>query len=339
MGLKQEIKDFAKEIGIDLLGFAAATPFLKEENILRKREFRGLISPFEEQDLELRCYPEKILPGAKTIICAGMGYLIDPYNPLETKPELAVTGKFSRYALIKDYHHVLSDKLNSLVEFISRKKKGRFKIAVDTGALLEKAAAQRAGIGWIGENTCFFTSEFGSWVFLGEILTDIDIKPDIPAKNLCTSCGQCIRSCPTGALMAPFQINPYRCLSYITQMRGSIPEEFRNALGNRIFGCDTCQEACPKNFDVTIPGHREFIPDLPLEQDIIKLTQMTKKDFNTMFRNTAAGWRGRNVIRRNAVCALGNIKKESHVKYLKKLLEDPSEIIREQALWSLRNFN
>lgn len=137
--------------------------------------------------------------------------------------------------------------------------------------------------------------------------------------------------------MAPFQINPHRCLSYITQIRGFIPEEFRKPLGNRIFGCDTCQEACPNNRNVEIPNHREFVPDIPLERDLKKLTKLSKQDFSKVFRDTAAGWRGRNVIRRNAVCAIGNSKDVNTIKLLESLTKDLSQTVREQALWSLKN--
>lgn len=172
---------------------------------------------------------------------------------------------------------------------------------------------------------------------LGEILTDIEIEPDTPMENRCDGCGRCIKACPTGALMAPFQINPHRCLSYITQMRGFIPEEFRRPLGNRIFGCDTCQEACPNNRNVKIPNHREFAPDMPLERDLEKLAKLSKQDFNKVFRDTAVGWRGRNVIRRNAVCAIGNCKDVNTIKLLESLTKDLSETVREQARWSLTN--
>lgn len=343
MDIKQDIICFSKEIGLDKVGFTTAKPFLQEKEVLLERKAKNLISPFEEQDIEIRCNPEKSLPGAKTIICFAMGYLIYPQSSLEvvsshiesrSRPE----GKISRYAQVKDYHVILTEKLRHVVDFISKKRSGRFKIIVDTGSLIEKAAARRAGLGWIGENTCFFTPELGSWIFLGEILTDIEIEPDSPIESNCNGCGSCVSACPTGALTAPFQINPYRCLSYITQMRGHIPEEFRKVLGDRIFGCDTCQEVCPCNQKVKIPNHKEFIPDIPVERDLEKLAILSKQDFNMIFNNIAAGWRGRNVIRRNAVCALGNLRNENTRKLLDTLTKDPSEIVREQARWSLQNY-
>lgn len=335
MELKSEIIHFSKQIGVDKVGFASADPFLKEKEILQQRKKKQLISPFEEQDIDKRCSPQNLLSGARTIICFAIGYLtessVKDEPPFDTIPE----GKISKYAQIKDYHNILNEKLEQVVDFILEKRTGKFKIMADTGALIEKAAAARAGIGWIGENTCFCTSEFGSWVFLGEILTDIEIEPDSPCSSNCSKCGRCVAACPTGALIEPFQLNPYKCLSYITQMRGPIPKEFRKLLGNKIFGCDICQDVCTYNISPFVPNHREFFLDIPLEKNLERLALLTKEDFNKMFKPTPAGWRGRNVIRRNAVCALGNMKHKESIKTLEYLTKDPSEIIREQAHWSL----
>jgi len=338
MKLKQEVLEFAKDIGFDMVGFATTEPFFKEKEFLAEKLAKDLLSPFEEQDIELRCDPDKILPGAKTIICFAMGYLIEPYNPSETTltESNPLTGKISRYARVRDYHYVVTEKLEKVADFISRKSPGQFKIMVDTGSLLEKAAAQRAGLGWIGQNTCLFTPEFGSWVFLGEILTDIEFEPDVPMANYCNGCGRCIKACPTGALVAPYYINPYRCLSYITQMKGVIPEEFQQALGNRVFGCDTCQEACPHNKNVKIPNHVEFIPEFPLEIHLDRLSLFSKQDFERLFKELAAGWRGRNVLRRNAVCALGNAGDVKYTKLLEHLAADPSEMVSRQACRALK---
>lgn len=335
MDLKSEIKQYAKSLGFDKVGFASARPFLEEKRVLVEREDAGLISPFEESNIELRCFPEELFPGAKTIICFAIGYLTLVLNEND-KQSIGPSGKISRYAKVIDYHEVLREKLVHMVDFISQKRKGNFKIFVDTGSLLEKAAAQRAGIGWIGENTCLFVKDLGSWVFLGEILTDLDFEPDEPAENLCDHCGNCVRACPTGALFAPYQINPFMCLSYITQMRGNIPKEFRSLMGNRIFGCDTCQEVCPKNLKVKIPNHQEFIPNMPVETDLYKLVKMQNAEFKVSFGKTAASWRGKNVIRRNAICALGNIRHKASSEVFKELLNDPSEMIREHARWALK---
>jgi len=340
MNLKQDIINYSKFIGIDRIGFATADPFLEEREILQERKAKGLISPFEEQNIELRCNPRKLMSEAKTIICFAMGYLLATSDIVETHDPIGETnlkGKFSRYAVVTDYHHVLANKLKAIVRYIVSKYDGNFQIYIDTGSLIDKAAAQRAGIGWIGENTCLFTPELGSWVFLGEILTDIEIEPDEPMKPRCDHCGKCIRACPTGALIAPYTINPFRCLSYITQMRGIIPEEFIIPLGNRLFGCDTCQDACPKNRDVKIPRHEEFVLAGAIETNLQKLIRMDNAKFNAMFKSIAAGWRGKNIIRRNAVCALNNIGGKDAIELLNEAANDPSEVVRRQALMILKD--
>lgn len=331
MSLKEDIIQYADQLGIDQVGFTSCEPFLVEKKYLEHKKANNLISPFEEQNIELRCFPEKLLPNAKTIICFALGYLVAPYKPEETNNGKYALGKISRYAQVKDYHIVLGEKLKKIVEFISKQKQGKFKIFIDTGSLIDKAVAQRAGIGWIGANTCLFTEKYGSWVFLGEVLTDIEIEPDEPIDNLCNNCGKCIKACPTGALVAPYVINPYKCLSYITQMGGIIPQEFLKPLGYRIFGCDTCQEACPKNNDVVIPNHNELLLPEPLETNLYKLYKISKNDFNKIFSISAAGWRGRNIIRRNAICALNNMDNDYIIKVFNELTNDPSKVVKEQT--------
>lgn len=334
MSLKLEITRFAKDIGFDRVGFANAEPFFEERHILTERKAQGLISPFEDDCIDMRCFPDIILPGVKTIICAAIGYLTQSNGSWGTVGN-SPRGRLSRYAVVNDYHFVVRNKLNAIVDFIAKRRHGNFAVFVDSGSLIDRAAAKRAGIGWLGQNTCLFASEFGSWVFLGEILTDIEIEPDKPVDTRCDNCGHCIRACPTGALFAPYQINPYKCLSYITQMKGLIPEEYRIHLGDRIFGCDTCQEACPQNRHVQIPNHPEFEVNGVMDTNLYKVAKIDKYEFNTSFGKTAAGWRGRNIIRRNAVCALVNTSPSDAVPFLKDMLNDPSQVVREHVRWAV----
>ncbi|MCG0276345.1 MAG: tRNA epoxyqueuosine(34) reductase QueG [Thermosediminibacteraceae bacterium] len=333
MSIKEQIINYAKKIGFDKIGFTTAEPFLKEKEILLEKKKRGLLSPFEESDIDLRCYPDKHLPGAKTIICFAISYLVKQGSEETTTAE--PLGIISRYASIVDYHTVLGYKLRLMADFIYSTWGGKSRIFVDTGSLIDRAAARRAGIGWIGQNTCLFTEEFGSWVFLGEIVTDLEIEPDEPSEDRCDNCGKCVRACPTGALEGPYRINPFRCLSYITQMRGTIPEEFRPLLGVRLFGCDTCQEVCPKNKNARFSVHEEFKPDFPIERRLLRLIYMDKGEFEKLFKHTPIGWRGRNVLRRNAIVALSNTGLD-YKDCFEKLLSDPSPVIREHAIWALK---
>ncbi|MFO7153002.1 MAG: tRNA epoxyqueuosine(34) reductase QueG [Bacillota bacterium] len=330
---KEQIRYFAKRIGFDKIGFASAEPFWDEKEFLMERKKAGLFLPFEESDIELRCHPERHLAGAKTIICFAISYYFEKPEDPEESPE--PLGIISRYASRCDYHDVLFQKLKLVADFIHSMWGARSKIFVDSGGLLERAAARRAGIGWIGQNTCLFTEEFGSWVFLGELLTDLEIEPDLPCRSLCDNCGRCIKACPTGALEKPYRLNPSRCLSYITQMRGTIPEDFRKFLGMRIFGCDICQEACPKNKKIIPVDHKELMLDYRMERRLTKLIFMDKAEFDKNFKLTPVAWRGRNVLRRNAVVALANSGGE-YRGFFEKLLSDPSPVIREHALWALK---
>ncbi|MCF6096954.1 tRNA epoxyqueuosine(34) reductase QueG [Thermovorax subterraneus] len=331
---KEQIKDYARKIGFDKIGFASAEPFWEEKEILMERKRAGLFSPFEESDIELRCHPEKHLPGAKTIICFAVSYFFGKEDmPGENSSE--PLGIISKYALMRDYHGVLFQKLKLMADFIYSMWGAKSKIFVDSAGLLERAAARRAGIGWIGQNTCLFTEEFGSWVFLGEMITDLEIEPDMPCRNQCDNCGKCVKACPTRALEGPYRLNPFRCLSYITQMRGTIPEEFRDIMGLRLFGCDTCQEACPKNKKIILVKHEEFMLDYQIERRLIKLIFMDNVEFDKNFKLTPIAWRGRNVLRRNATVALANTGVGCK-KYFEKLLSDPSPVIREHAMWALK---
>ncbi|NLC63105.1 MAG: tRNA epoxyqueuosine(34) reductase QueG [Thermoanaerobacterales bacterium] len=334
MNLKAEIRRFAHDIGFDRVGFANAEPFFEENRILKRRKSQGLLSPFEDYHIDRRCCPDQILSGVRTIICVAIGYLT-----LQSDRELITQkddcGRLSKYAQVYDYHHLIRRKLNEIVDFISKRQNGKFEVLVDSGSLIERAAAKRAGIGWLGQNTCLFVPELGSWVFLGEILTDVQIDPDEPLETQCDNCGRCIRACPTGALFAPYQINPYKCLSYITQMKGSIPKEYRTILGDRIFGCDTCQEVCPHNTHVRIPNHLEFVVKDGIDTNLYKVAKISKNEYIKSFGKTAAGWRGRNTIRRNAVCALANTSSDA-IPFLESMLRDPSETVREHVQWAIR---
>ncbi len=335
MSLKLEVTRFAKEIGFDRVGFANAQPFFEERHILTERRAQGLVSHFEDRHIDKRCFPDIALPGAKTIICVAIGYLTESYDFCASMSKNGPYGYISKYAVVNDYHLVVRNKLNAVVDFIAERRQGNFAVFVDSGSFIDRAAAKRAGIGWQGQNTCLFVPELGSWVFLGEILTDIEIEPDEPVETECDNCGRCIRACPTGALFAPYQIDPYKCLSYITQMKGLIPEEYRIHLGDRIFGCDTCQEACPQNRHVMIPDHPEFAVNGVIDTNLYRLAKMSKDEFNTSLGKTAAGWRGRNIIRRNAVCALANTSPSDALPFLKEMLKDPSQVVRQHVRWAV----
>ncbi len=336
--LKAEMKAHAREIGIDLVGVAPAEPFLRERELLEERAVRGHgPSPYEHPVIAERVYPEQWLPGVKAIIACGISYY-HPDAPLPPNDQRALRGWLSRYCRGRDYHQILKARIEQLAAWLESRAPGHRHLAyVDTGPPLERAVAERAGIGKFGKHTNLITREYGTWVFLGELLTTLPLPPDEPQPPACGSCTLCIDACPTQAL-TEWRLDANRCLSYITQMKGIIPPEHREAMGNRLFGCDDCQDVCPYNRRARSSPHPEFAPSPELgwgEPDLLKLMAMTKGDFRRWFLPTAAGWRGKTTIQRNALIALGNSGDPSALPALAEALQSVSAVLRAHAAWAL----
>ncbi|QDS35888.1 tRNA epoxyqueuosine(34) reductase QueG [Brevibacillus brevis] len=334
---KQSIIDYAKEIGIDKIGFASADPFTAlKERLLVHRE-KGYESGFEEPDLEKRTNPELLLDGARSLISIALAYPSKLKNPPKSEPG-AYRGILCRAAWGTDYHHVLRDKLDKLTRFIRELEPGaRIESMVDTGALSDRAVAERAGIGFVGKNCAIITPEFGSWVYLGELVTNLPLPSDLPIEEGCGDCNICVDACPTGALIQGGQLDAQRCVAYLTQVKDFIPDEFRGKIGNRLYGCDTCQTVCPKNRRIDNDHHAEFQPDPEIAKPLlIPLLQMSNKEFKEKFGQSSSSWRGKKPIQRNAILALAHFKDRTAVPHLERLLfEDPRPVIRGTAAWAL----
>ncbi|ATF11569.1 tRNA epoxyqueuosine(34) reductase QueG [Brevibacillus sp. HB1.2] len=334
---KQSIIDYAKEIGIDKIGFASADPFTTlKERLLVHRE-KGYESGFEEPDLEKRTNPELLLDGARSLISIALAYPSKLKNPPKSEPG-AYRGILCRAAWGTDYHHVLRDKLDKLTRFIMELEPGaRIESMVDTGALSDRAVAERAGIGFVGKNCAIITPEFGSWVYLGELVTNLPLPSDLPIEEGCGDCNICVDACPTGALIQGGQLDAQRCVAYLTQVKDFIPDEFRGKIGNRLYGCDTCQTVCPKNRRIDNDHHAEFQPDPEIAKPLlIPLLQMSNKEFKEKFGLSSSSWRGKKPIQRNAILALAHFKDRTAVPHLERLLfEDPRPVIRGTAAWAL----
>ncbi|MFF2531945.1 tRNA epoxyqueuosine(34) reductase QueG [Brevibacillus sp. NPDC058079] len=334
---KQSIIDYAKEIGIDKIGFASADPFttLKERLIVHRE--KGYESGFEEHDLEKRTNPELLLDGARSLISIALAYPSKLKNPPKSEPG-AYRGILCRAAWGTDYHHVLRDKLDKLTRFIMELEPGtRIESMVDTGALSDRAVAERAGIGFVGKNCAIITPEFGSWVYLGELVTNLPLPSDQPIEEGCGDCNICVDACPTGALIQGGQLDAQRCVAYLTQVKDFIPDEFRGKIGNRLYGCDTCQTVCPKNRRMDNDHHAEFQPDPEIAKPLlVPLLQMSNKEFKEKFGQSSSSWRGKKPIQRNAILALAHFKDRTAVPHLERLLfEDPRPVIRGTAAWAL----
>ncbi|MDF2715480.1 MAG: epoxyqueuosine reductase [Paenibacillus sp.] len=208
---------------------------------------------------------------------------------------------------------------------------------VDTGALVDRAVAERAGIGWSGKNCAIITPEWGSWVYLGELVTNIPFPPDQPITDQCGDCTICIDACPTGALVGPGQLNSSRCVSFVTQTKGFVTDEMMRKIGNRLYGCDTCQVVCPVNKGKNWTHQPDLQPDPDKVKPLLKpLLSMTNKQFRELYGDMAASWRGKKPIQRNAIIALGNFRDKSAVPLLAEMLhEDERPEIRGTAAWAL----
>lgn len=335
--LKQEIIDAAPAMGIDKIGFASADPFLTlKERLIRHRAL-GRESGFEEPDIDKRVYPELSLPEPRSIISIAVAYPTKMSDPPRSERE-AYRGMFARASWGEDYHRVLRRRLEALADFIyERVEHARLEIMVDTGALSDRAVAERAGIGWSGKNCSIITPEFGSWVYLGEMITNIPFTPDEPITDQCGDCTLCLEACPTGALVAPGELNAQACISYLTQTKGTLTEEQMKKIGNRLYGCDTCQVVCPKNKGLNWTHHAELQPDPDIVKPLLKpLLTMSNREFREAFGNSAGAWRGKKPIQRNAIIALAHFKDDSAVPLLREiLLQDVRLDIRETTAWAL----
>lgn len=335
--LKDEVIAYSKTIGIDKIGFTTADPFTELKNRLIRQQELGYQSGFEEPDIEKRVTPALLLSEPRSIISIALAY--------PAKMKVRVEGRkgerrgfFSRASWGLDYHHILRDRLKKLEEFILAKvPEARLKSMVDTGELSDRAVAQRAGIGWSGKNCAVLTPEFGSYVYLGEMITSIPFSADSPMEDQCGSCTACIEACPTGALVQGGQIHAQRCIAFLTQTKASIPEEFRDKIGNRVYGCDSCQTSCPVNKGKDFHFHEEMEADPEIAKPLLRpMLKMSNREFKNKFGSVAGSWRGKKPIQRNAIIALAHFKDESAIPELLSVLEnETSFVLKETAAWAL----
>lgn len=335
--LKNELINYSQTIGIDKIGFATAEPFLTLKERLKTQQSLGYQSGFEESDIEKRTEPVLLLPEAQSIISIALAYPSQMKNPPKSTKEER-RGKFCRASWGKDYHHILRERLQKLASFIQeRVPEAEISSMVDTGELADRAVAERAGIGWSGKNCAIITPEFGSYVYLGEMITNLPLPPDEPVEDLCGSCNKCVDACPTGALVQGGQLDANKCLAFLTQTKGFLPDENRNQIANNLYGYDTCQLVCPYNKKMDVHHHPEMEPDPEVVKPKLKpLLKMSNREFKTKFGPIAGSWRGKKPIQRNAILALAHYKDKTAADDLIDLLEnDPRPVIRGTAAWAL----
>lgn len=336
-GLKAEMKAAARSLGIDKIGVASAEPFDELKARLERHRALGRESGFEEPDLDKRTNPALLMEDARSIIAIAVAYPSKLRGAPRSEPG-ARRGILSRSAWGRDYHVVLRDRLARLEAWLrERVPELRALSMTDTGALVDRAVAERAGIGWSGKNCSIITPEFGSWVYLGEMITNLPLPPDQPVTEMCGECTKCLDACPTGALVGPGELDAQACVSYLTQTKGFLGDEQMRKIGNRLYGCDTCQIVCPVNRGKDWTHHAEFEPDPDtVKPPLVPILNMSNREFRERFGASAAAWRGRKPIQRNAVIALGHFREASAVPELIRVLtDDPRPVLRGTAAWAL----
>jgi len=292
-----------------------------------------------------RASPRTTFPWARSVIVCAINYNTkQPYSTEVHEPE---RGWISRYAWSReDYHDSVLKKLRRVEKTLQDACSASHpdlitRCYVDTGPLVERIYAKYAGVGWIGKNTCLINQEMGSWLFLGVILTSLELTPDIPAPDRCGSCTRCIDACPTDALIAPYQLDSNKCISYLTiEKRGEIPEEMRAGIGRHVYGCDICQDVCPWNRKAPATAAEEFQPREGLVNPALQwLAEITQEEFNAKFRGSPIRRTKRTGLRRNAVIAIGNSDDPLFVPLLQKLVSDEDAVVSETAAWALDKLN
>jgi epoxyqueuosine reductase len=336
--LKDRIREEGLSLGFGAIGFAEAgvAPHADRLRDWLAAGRHGTMA-WIARDPARRVDPRVVLSGARTVISASVPYYRGDWPaPGATTPP---RGRIARYAWGRDYHKRIRSRLRRLARAIATIcPEARWLAYVDTGPMLDRAWAERAGVGWIGKNTNVIIQGQGSWYFLGEILTDLAIDPDPPARNHCGTCSRCIAACPTGAIVGPYQLDARRCISYLTiEHRGAIPLELRPLIGTRIFGCDDCQEVCPWNRFAVATSDPDFA-ERPEQQtpELIPLLSLDEDAFRARFQGTAILRAKRSGFVRNVAVALGNLGDRRSVGPLAKALEgDADPLVRGHAAWAL----
>jgi epoxyqueuosine reductase len=343
--IKAIVKRAAQDAGFDLSGIAPASDNAELEQFPawitagHAGEMKYMDARDESGALK-RASLSRVAPWARSVIVCAINYNTD--YPYSTEVKDPARGWISRYAWSReDYHDAVLRRLKQVETALHHAVKDLHpdlvtRSYVDTGPVVERVFAKYAGVGWIGKNTCIIDQKKGSWLFLGVILTSLELAPDLPAPDLCGTCTRCIEACPTQAILAPYQLDSNRCISYLTiEKRGPIPEHIRAGLGRHVFGCDICQDVCPWNRKAPTSAAPEFYPRPGLvNPSLTWLAEMTPEDFRDTFRESPIRRTKRSGLRRNAVIAMGNTGCAEFLPLLDKLASDEDELVSDSARWA-----
>ncbi len=349
--LKDHLKRLAAEVGFDLCGVAgvADTPehrFFPDWIAERRAGEMKYLEARNEADELKRASLANAVPWARSVVACALNYNTD--QPYSTHAGSSTQGWISRYGWSqRDYHDVLLERLRALekrfLELCAQQKipAPRTWCYVDTGPVIERIFAKYAGIGWIGKNTCVLNEQLGSWLFLGVMLTSLQLTPDLPPPDRCGSCTRCLDACPTKAFPAPYKMDATRCIAYLTiELRGSIPEEFRPDMGRQVFGCDICQDVCPWNQQAPTTKTPELQPRPHLiNPDLEWLANLSLEEFREIFRASPVKRAKLSGLRRNVTIAMANSGDERFLPVLQQLSHDEDTTVAEHARWAIDHLN
>ncbi|MFT3729097.1 MAG: tRNA epoxyqueuosine(34) reductase QueG [Terricaulis sp.] len=332
----ERVKREARALGFDVAGIASAADAWPNGAWLEEFLDAGRHGDMDWMAREQRAHPAVLWPAAKSAVVVGLSYA-----PAEDSLAMLAhreRGIVSAYAARRDYHDVVKGRLKQFAQWLAHASAAEVKVFVDTAPLMEKPLAQRAGLGWQGKHTNLVSRAHGSWLFLGAILTTAALEADAPDEDHCGTCRACLDICPTSAFPAPYQLDARRCLAYLSiEHKGQIPLEFREAMGNRVFGCDDCLAACPWNkFASVSRDARIATRDELRNPPLVELAALDDAQFRTRFAGTPVKRTGRDRFVRNVVCAMGNSGDAGLAPAVEKLLEDDAPLVRGMAVWALR---
>ncbi len=338
--LAESIREWGRGLGFQAVGFSDVDLGEHEDRLNHwlDSDFHGEMDYMQRHGTR-RSRPQELHAGTIRVISVRLDYLPDIESEVETLLKQPEKGVVSRYALGRDYHKMMRQRLQKLANKIeSHAGPFGYRVFVDSAPVLEKALAEKAGLGWIGKHSNLINQKAGSWFFLGEIYTDLPLPPDSKVTNHCGDCNKCIDICPTQAIVAPYTVDARRCISYLTiELRGSIPEEFRPMMGNRIYGCDDCQLVCPWNRFARPTEEPDFAPRHGLDTpELIELFEWTEAQFLKRTEGSAIRRIGHECWLRNIAIALGNApRSEAVILALQSHSKHPSEMVREHVDWAL----
>lgn len=333
--MKQVILDIAKEMDIENIGFTNILNYDYLEPLFNKRSEKNYNNELEESDIKKRIDARNIFPKCKSIIAVGITYA-KGYKKIRTLDK----GLLSVVSLGDDYHIKVKKILNALGQKINEKFKNEYVICVDTSPLIDREICKNAGIGNYGKNSMIINDIHGSFMYLGYILTDLEIENinnSCENNDICKDCNICIKSCPNNAIFNDGGINTKRCVSYLTQTKLYIPLEYRSNMKNQIYGCDICQLVCPKNKKVLSMNSDSDYEKLLVDLD--ELLAMKNSEFNEKYGYMSGSWRGKNIWKRNSIISIANLDIKTMFEKVQNELKNPSEMIKIYSAWSLMKLN